>query len=122
MGDRIIITDGKTLEIKIMIQIGVGHMKDRIETEEAIECITDSTSRSGSRVTTKRDRIRCFKCGEYDYFARVCLTTQAYTEAKQIQKMFIFNEDKKILQTPLIDIGQDGHTISPVETRDNSNL
>ena len=34
MEDRIIITiEGETLEIKIMIEIGVGHMKDRIEIE-----------------------------------------------------------------------------------------
>ena len=39
MGDRIIITEGETLEIKIMIGIGVGHMKDRIGTEEMIETL-----------------------------------------------------------------------------------
>ena len=40
MGDRIIITtEGKTLEIKIMIGIGVGHRKDRIETEGTIEAL-----------------------------------------------------------------------------------
>ena len=32
MGDQIVITEGETLEIKIVIGIGVGHMKDRIET------------------------------------------------------------------------------------------
>ena len=40
MGDKIIIiTEGETLEIKIMIGIGVGHMKDRIETEWMIEAL-----------------------------------------------------------------------------------
>ena len=42
MGDRIIIiTKGETLEIKITIgiEIGVGHMKDRIEIEEMIEVL-----------------------------------------------------------------------------------
>ena len=40
MGDRIIIiTEGETLEIKIMIGIGVSHMKDRIETEGMIEAL-----------------------------------------------------------------------------------
>ena len=37
MGDRIIITEGETLEIKVMMGRGVGHMKDRIETEGMIE-------------------------------------------------------------------------------------
>ena len=29
-------------------------------------------SRSNSRVTTKRDRIKCFRCREYDHFANEC--------------------------------------------------
>ena len=29
-------------------------------------------SRSSSRVTTNRDRIRCFRCREYDHFANEC--------------------------------------------------
>ena len=40
MGNRIIIiTEGETLEIKIMIGIGVDHMQDRIETEETVEAL-----------------------------------------------------------------------------------
>ena len=40
MRDRIIITtEGETLEIKIMIEIGVGHMKDRIEMEGMVETL-----------------------------------------------------------------------------------
>ena len=31
-----------------------------------------SRSRSGSRANTNRDRIRCYKCREYDHFARDC--------------------------------------------------
>ena len=37
MGYRIIITEGKTLEVKITI--GVGHMRDIIETEGMIEAL-----------------------------------------------------------------------------------
>ena len=29
-------------------------------------------NRSNSRVTTNRDRIRCFRCTEYDHFANEC--------------------------------------------------
>ena len=40
MEDRIIITtEGETLEIKITIGIGVGHTKDRIETEGMVEAL-----------------------------------------------------------------------------------
>ena len=31
-----------------------------------------SSSRSGSRTRTNRDRIRCFKCREYDHFVNEC--------------------------------------------------
>ena len=31
-----------------------------------------SSSRSRSRTSTNRDRIRCFKCREYDHFANEC--------------------------------------------------
>ena len=31
---------------------------------------SNSRSRSGSRASTNRDRIRCFNCREYDHFAR----------------------------------------------------
>ena len=36
---------------------------------------SESRSRSNSRVTTNRDRIRCFRCWEYDYFANECPNT-----------------------------------------------
>ena len=39
MGDRIIITEEETLEIKIMRGIGIGHMRDRIGTEGMIEAL-----------------------------------------------------------------------------------
>ena len=39
MGDRIIITEGETLEIKIMIGIEEGHMNNSIETEGIIETL-----------------------------------------------------------------------------------
>ena len=29
-------------------------------------------SRSSSHVNTNRDRLRCYRCSEYDYFAREC--------------------------------------------------
>ena len=41
MGDQIIIitTEGETLEIKIMVGIGLGHTKDRIEVEGITEAL-----------------------------------------------------------------------------------
>ena len=36
--------------------------------------VCNGRSKSGSRASTNRDRIRCFECREYDHFARECLT------------------------------------------------
>ena len=46
--------------------------------------MSSSRSRSGSRASTNRDRIRCFECQEYDHFVRDCLTMQA--DIEQIKK------------------------------------
>ena len=34
--------------------------------------MSPSSSRSGLRTSTNRDRNRCFKCREYDHFANEC--------------------------------------------------
>ena len=51
MGDRIIIItiEGETLEIKLMIEIGVGPTKDKIRDGRDGRSISNSRSRSGSR-------------------------------------------------------------------------
>ena len=84
--------------------------------------VSTSRTRSGSRVTTNRDRIRCFECRESDHFARDCPTRQACRDPEQIQQMLYMDKDQTILQTPLMDTDQDGQTISPVETRYNLNV
>ena len=33
---------------------------------------SSSRSRSHSRTSTNRDRVQCFKCREYDHFAKTC--------------------------------------------------
>ena len=79
-------------------------------------------SRSGSRVSTKIDRIRCFKCREYDHFARECPTRWENRETEQIQQMFSLDDDQTILQTLLIDTEDDIMMITLMETRDGLNL
>ena len=84
--------------------------------------MSNSRLTSGSRASMNRDRIRCFKCREYDHFARECPTRQESREAEQIQQMFNMDEDQKILQAPLTDTEEDKMTITLMETRDNLNL
>ena len=46
---------------------------------------SSSRSRSVSRTSTKRDRIRCYKCRDYDHFAKDFQTTKIEKETDQIQ-------------------------------------
>ena len=71
---------------------------------------------------TNRDRIRCFKCREYDHFARECPTRWENRETEQIQQMFSLDDDQTILQTLLVDTEDDIMMIIPTETRDSLNL
>ena len=67
------------------MKIGVGHMTGKTEVISIRDnrSISNSRSRSGSRASTNRDRIRCFKCREYDHFIRDCLMTQADREVEK---------------------------------------
>ena len=80
----ITITEGETLEVKITIGIEVGHTKDRAEIEGTIETLATVDQVQVQVVTTNRDRIRCFKCREYDHFARDCPTRQASRKVEQM--------------------------------------
>ena len=41
---------------------------------------SNSRSQSGSRISINRDRIRCYKCREYNIFAKDCQTTKLEKE------------------------------------------
>ena len=43
--------------------------------------------RSGSRANTNRDRIRCYKCREYDHFMRDCPNSREERDLEQLQQM-----------------------------------
>ena len=65
-----------------------------------------SRSRSGLRASTNRDRIRCFKCREYDHFAEDCPNSQKEKEPEQIQQMYNLDEEQtalKVLATETFD-------------------
>ena len=48
-------------------------------------------------MSTNRDRIRCYKCKEYNHFVKHCPTSKEEREIEQIQQIFILDEE----QTPL---------------------
>ena len=51
--------------------------------------------RSGSRASTKRDRIRCYNCTEYD-FARDYPTSRVERDIDQLQQMLNLEEEEQI--------------------------
>ena len=79
--------------------------------------ISNSRPRSGSKVSTNRDRIRCFKCQEYDHFMINCLTTHADRQVEQFQQMFNMDEGQTLLQTPLIDTNEVRQSVNTTEAR-----
>ena len=59
---------------------------------------SSSRSRSCSIASTSRDRIRCYKCGEYDHFANNCPTTKEERQIEQIQQIFNLDEEQTSLK------------------------
>ena len=64
---------------------------------------SNSRSRSGLRTSTNRDRIRCYKCREYDHFAKACPTSKEEREIKQIQQMFSLHDGQTSLKILAMD-------------------
>ena len=64
---------------------------------------TSSRSRSGSRASTNRDRIRCYKCRKYDHFVKDCLTSKLEKETEQIQWMYNMDKEHTSLKTLVTD-------------------
>ena len=53
---------------------------------------SNDKSRSGSRASTIRDRIRCYVCREYDHFARNCPNSREERDLEQLQHMLNMKE------------------------------
>ena len=83
--------------------------------------MSNGRSRSGLRASTNRDRIRCFKCREYNHFARECPTKQEKREIEQIQQMFNLDDEQTPTQTSLMDI-DDEEMITLIDSGDGLNL
>ena len=60
---------------------------------------SNSRSRSGSRASTNRDRIRCYMCREYEYFTKDCLTSREEKEIEQLQQMLNLEDEQTSLKS-----------------------
>ena len=65
---------------------------------------SSSRSRLDSGASTNRDRIRCYKCREYDHFAKDCPTSKIEEEADKIQQMLNMHKEQAALKTLATDI------------------
>ena len=50
-----------------------------------------------------RDRIRCYKCREYDHFAKDCMTSKIEKETEQVQQMYNMDKEQTSLKTLVTD-------------------
>ena len=66
--------------------------------------ISNSRSRSGSRASMNSNRTRCYKCREYDHFAKDCPTSKEEREMEQIQQMFNLEEEQTSLKALATDM------------------
>ena len=64
-------------------------------------CSSNDRSRSGSRDSTNRDRIRCYMCREYDHFLRDHPNCREERDLEQLQHMLnMEKQDHRSLSTP----------------------
>ena len=75
----------------------------------------NSRSTSGSRVSINRDRIRCYKCREYDHFANDYPTLKEEREIEQIQQIFNLDEEQTSLKAIITDMNDSLNKINSME-------
>ena len=88
--------------ILVTIEIEVGQGKELLTRSYGNSRDRSSSnyrSRSGSRASTNRDRIRCYACREYDYFARDCPNSREERNLEQLQHMLNMEEQENRVES-----------------------
>ena len=101
MVDKIIEEDIEMIDIMITIEAGIRERTfTRNYSSGRDRSSSNSRSRSGSRASTNRDRIRCYKCREYDHFMRDCPNSREERDLEQLQQMLNMEEQTHRLESP----------------------
>ena len=90
------------IEMTITIEVGIGLEKSHLPWtygSNRARSTNNSRLRSGSRVSTNRGRIRCYKWREYDHFTKDCPTSREQEEIEQLQQMPNLEEKQTSLST-----------------------
>ena len=79
------------------VEVGLGKNNIQVIYEGVIEIAIVGLGQV-QEPNTNRDRIRCFKCREYDHFTKDCPTSQVEKEPEQIQQMYNMDKDQRALK------------------------
>ena len=95
MVDKIIEEDIEMIDIMITIEAGIDQEKEHLQEIKVvaeIEVQVTVDQDLGSRASTNRDRIRYYKCREYDHFMRDCPNSREERDLEQVQQMLNMEE------------------------------
>ena len=62
-----------------------------------------------------KDRIRCYKCMEYNHFVKECPTLQAEKESQQLQQMYYMDKEQTALKVLAMDTYDSLNRINSVD-------
>ena len=82
----------------IIQEIGIEITKVGVQTEDTgLEQIQDRGDRSRSRSSTNMDRSKCYRCNEYDHFARECPSSMLDEEQDAVLQLLAQEEQAETL-------------------------
>ena len=90
----------------VITEVGTGLEKGSFPetTATILEIEVQATVGPGSRASTERDRIQCYKCREYDHFAKDCPTSSEENEIEQLQQMLNLGDEQTSLTPSTLNI------------------
>ena len=102
------------IEMTIMIEVGIGLEKGHFPgTMAVIELGVQSIVDWGQGLEPVQIEIRCYKCREYNHFARECPTSREEREIEQLQQMLDLEENQNSLSTNSQNSSVENARVSP---------